>query len=68
MITKAINQHLKADADLVALVGSAAYFFAETGRGDKSIVTFQNDKFRIADRIPDIITSPVQVLISGHLK
>jgi len=65
MITKALNQTLKADADLVALVGSAAYFFAETGRGDKSVVTFMNDKARVTDRIPDIMTSPVQVLISG---
>jgi hypothetical protein len=65
MITKALNQTLKADADLVALVGSAAYFFAEQGRGDKSVVTFMNDKARVTDRIPDIMTSPVQVLISG---
>ena len=65
MITKAINQHLKANADLLLLVGDSAYFFAEAGRGDKSIVTMQNNKQRIEDRIPDIMTSPVQVLISG---
>ena len=66
MITKAINQQLKADTDLTTLAGGATYFFAELGRGDKSIVTSQTDKGRAAEPIPDVMNSPIQVLVSGY--
>jgi len=65
MITKALNQQMKANTTLVTWAGDASYFFAEAGRGDKAIVTSQNDKYRVEQNIPSLLTSPVQVLITG---